>query len=232
MMLYEEIRQRCSMYHERAGYSYDKSYASYLKDKDQSKWNNPATLDCDEVKRLVNFANKWRSRVPKNDETIRRLLNNLITTVPRLNALQSATLLDVNKFDESTKQMIQECFDTITKSPVRHDGVTRVRRPVATSKMLHVAVNPKLFVAWDENIQEGTIGAPVPPKYAGVLYAQVFLPMMQNVANQAVDEVMNQENLSHAAAIQSFTDHCEKKNSLPKIIDEYNYAKYTGKWRL
>ena len=227
MMLYEEIRRRCRMYHEGDGYSYDESYACYRKAKDQDKWNNPTTLDCDEVKRLVRFANKWKSRVPKNDETIRRLLNNLKNEVPRLNTLQNATLLDV-KFDESTMQMIARCFDIITGSPVRNDGVTVIRRPVGISKMLHVAINPNLFVMWDSAIQ----GGHGPMLDTGYEYAHIFLPKMQRIAKQAVNQVMKEEGLSCADAIQSFTDHCEKNNSLAKIIDEYNYAKYTAEWRL
>ena len=227
MMLYEEIRQRCRMYHDGDGYSYDESYASYLKDKDQNKWNNPATLDCDEVKRLVRFVNKWKSRVPKNDETIRRLLNNLKNEVPRLNTLHNTTLLDV-KFDEATMQGIAKCFDTITGSPVRNDGVTVIRRPVGISKMLHVAINPKLFVMWDGAIQAGH----GPMIDTGSAYASIFLPKMQRIAKCAVKQVEEQENLSRAEAIQSFTEHCKKGNSLAKIIDEYNYTKYTAKWGL
>lgn len=228
----EDIRQGCKAYHQYE-FAYDKAYVSYIADKNQDKWANPDRLDCNEVKRVVRFANQWKSRVPKNDETIRRLLNNLKTEVPRLNTLQSATLLDV-KLDEATKQMIKECFDTITRSPVRNDGVTRVRRPVGTSKMLHAAINDKLFVAWDEKIQEGYIGHIVRSlridivSNAGVLYAGAFLPMMQEIAKQAVSEVMNQENLPYEDAIQSFTDHCENNNSLAKIIDEYNYARFTA----
>ena len=55
---------------------------------------------------------------------------------------------------------------------------------------------------------------------------------MQRLAERAVNQVMTEEGLSRADAIQSFTDHCEKKNSLAKIIDEYNYTKYTKEWRI
>ena len=226
MMLYQEIRQRCRMYHERDGYSYDATLARYIADKDQAKWDNPDNLDYAEVERLVDFLNAWKTMMPSNDETIKRLLNNLKTAVPCLNTLRSETLLDVN-FDETTKQMIAKCFDIIAGSGIRRDGVY-VTVSVGASKMLNVAINPELFVMWDREIQ---FGHDIRINF-GSAYAHVFLPKMQRIAKQAVNEVMIQENLSRADAIQSFTDHCEKKNSLAKIIDEYNYARFTKKWLL
>lgn len=216
MMTYEKIRQGCKEYHQSYKY-YDGTYASYTKDKDQTKWDNPESLDYDEVKRLVRFLNQWGTMMPSNDETIRRLLNNLTIAMPRLNKLRNKTLLDVN-FDETTMQMIEECFNAIAGSAIRRDGV-EVTLYVGTSKMLHAAINPHLFVMWDNMIQVryGLLGT-------GSTYAHIFLPKMQEIANRAVNEVINQENLPCADAIQSFTDCCEKKNSLAKIIDEYNFT--------
>ena len=217
MMLYEKIRQGCNEYHQSYQYVYDRSYVSYFADKDQTKWDNPDRLDTDEVKRLVRFANQWGTMMPKNDETIRRLLNNLTIAVPRLNTLQSATILDVN-FDDTTKRMIEECFTAIAGSAIKKGGV-KVTLYVGTSKMLHAAINPHLFVMWDNTIQVryGLVGT-------ASEYAHVFLPKMQEIANHIVNEVMEQENLSRADAIQSFTDCCQKKNTLAKIIDEYNFT--------
>ena len=221
-MLYEDIRRGCRMYHQNES-TYDGYYARYIADKDQNKWDNPDRLDTDEVKRLVRFVNQWGTMMPKNDETIRRLLDNLTIAVPLLNTLRGATLLDV-KFDETTMQMIAGCFGTIASSAVKGDGVT-ITIPVGTSKMLNAAINPNLFVMWDRAIQSdyGLNGT-------GHDYAHEFLPGMQAAAKRAVKEVMDSENLSRAAAIQSFTDNCEKKNSLAKIIDEYNYARFTRVW--
>ena len=221
MMLYEKIRQGCEKYHKHE-YAYDGAYGRYIDDKDQAKWDNPASLDYAEVKRLVGFLNEWKTRMPSNDETIRRLLNNLKTAVPRLNTLRSATLLDAN-LDETTKRMIAVCFDTIAGSAIRRDGV-QVTVSVGTSKMLNVAINPELFVMWDGAIQSGH----GPMNDAGDGYARIFLPKMQAIAKRAVSEVMDKENLFLEAAIQSFTERCENKNSLAKIIDEYNYARFTA----
>ena len=223
MMLYEEIRLGCRMYHQRDERGYDGYYARYIADKDQTKWDNPDRLDENEVKRLVHFVNQWGTMMPGNDKTIRRLLNNLTIAVPRLNTLRGTTLLDVN-FDETTKQMIAECFGTIASSAIKKHGTT-ITIPVGASKMLNAAINPNLFVMWDRKIQlaYGLNGT-------GHDYAHEFLPGMQEAAKRVVNEVMDNENLSRADAVQSFTERCEKNNSLAKIIDEYNYARFTKVW--
>lgn len=223
-MVYEEIRQGCKEYHQRDQYAYDDTLARYIAGKDQTKWDNPKTLDYTEAQRLIDFVNGWKTRMPNNSGNVTRLLNNLQSAVPLLNRLQNKTLLDVN-FDEITDdgksvgQVIEECFNRIAH--------TQRYEVVGASKMLNAAINPNLFVMWDTEIQSGynLIGT-------GRDYAHEFLPTMQEIANQAVCEVMAEEGLLRAAAIQSFTDHCEKNNSLAKIIDEYNYTKYTAKINL
>ena len=214
-MLYEDIRQGCTKYHQNES-AYDGAYDLYIKAKNPAKWDNPEELDYAEVDRLVDFLNKWRTRMPSNPDNITRLLNNLRSEVPLLNTLQNKTLLDV-KFDEitdngkSVSQLIAECFNGIAN--------TQRYESVGTSKILHVAINPKLFVIWDREIQSDYV-----LDGTGRDYAHEFLPGMQEIANRAVKQVEEQEKLSRAAAIQSFTDHCEKNNSLAKIIDEYNFS--------
>ena len=249
-MLYEDIRQRCKEYHQGDDRGYDGSYARYIeyKNQTQAKWDNPDRLDFGDAEELITFLNKWVCRIPFKDAgaskevilellktgaplpgaltirviTMHLLLNNLAKAVPQLTTLQNATLLDV-KFNETTKQMIQECFDTIAWFGIRKGRISN--EAVATSKILHVAINPHLFVIWDNDIQK-SYEIPKRLVNTGEGYAHVFLPRMQDIAKRAVNEVMAKENLSCAAAIQSFTDHCEKKNSLAKIIDEYNFAKF------
>ena len=244
MMLYEEIRQRCRMYHQN-GHRYDSTYASYMmhRNQTQTKWDNPDSLEYDDAERLITFLNDWGCMIPFNyeqrikvmtiDVSIRvmttiRLLNNLKNEVPLLNKLQSATLLDVD-FDETKRRVIADCFDTIARFAYRKGRTSN--EAVATSKMLHAAINPNLFVMWDGKIQPAYI-LQRNRRNTGYGYAEVFLQKMQRLAERAVNQVMTEEGLSRADAIQSFTDHCEKKNSLAKIIDEYNYAKYTAKWPL
>ena len=257
MMLYQEIRQRCRMYHQNE-HRYDSTYASYMmhKSQTQTKWDNPDSLDYDDAERLITFLNDWGCRIPFNNEaapeevirylllnnlktgapflsgstirvaTMNRLLNNLKSTVPLLNTLRRATLLDID-FDESRRLMLSKCFNTIAMFGIKKGDFSN--EAVATSKLLHVAINPNLFVMWDGNIQ--SVYLPQSHmKNTGFGYAEVFLQRMQRIAERAVNQVMTEEGLSRAAAIQSFTDHCEKNNSLAKIIDEYNFGKFTKGW--
>ena len=220
MLLYEEILQGCEEYHECDEYGYDDdAYDAFMRDKNRYKWDNPHMLNHAEVNRLVDFLNDWRIRMPDDRNNITHLLTNLKSEVRYLHRIipRSATLLDVN-FDETTKQTIAECFDGIAQ--------TRRYESVGTSMVLHVAINPQLFVMWNGPIRSyyGLINE------NGSEYAHEFLPWMQEIANRAVDEVMDQENLPRAEASQSFTERCEKKNTLAKIIDEYNFAKFTKGW--
>ncbi len=58
MMLYQEIRQRCRMYHQNDT-RYDAAYAGYMMHKNQTKWDNPDSLDYAEIERLVSFLKRW-----------------------------------------------------------------------------------------------------------------------------------------------------------------------------
>ena len=261
MMLYQEIRQRCRMYHQN-GQKYDRAYTSYMmhRNQTQTKWDNPDSLDYDDAERLITFLNEWGCMIPFNNEpapkkvigdlllnnmktgapllgasttirvaTMNQLLNNLKSTVPLLNTLRSATLFNVH-FDENRRRMLSNCFNAIAMFGIRNGDVSN--EAVATSKLLHVAINPNLFVMWDGEIQPAYI-LQRNRRNTGFGYAEIFLQrMQQRLAERAVKQVMAEEGLSRADAIQSFTEHCEKKNSLAKIIDEYNYAKYTAKWPL
>ena len=90
---------------------------------------------------------------------------------------------------------------------------------VGTSKILHAAVNPELFVMWDNKIRDG-----YSLQNSGYSYAYEFLPRMQKQAREAVEQVMNKKRLSRDDAIKYLTP-CGR--SLAKVIDEYNYVKFT-----
>ena len=213
-MLYEAIRLGCQKYHEHAG-NYDEAYISYGKSRNSDKWNNPDSLDLIEVWNLIEFANKLNSHFPYG--SVRQLLCGLKHIIPNLNRLQSKTLLDirVDEVIEGTRvtQLIIESFDAIAKS-----NHLRRNMSTATSKMLHAAANPELFVMWDESIRSA---------YRvldgdGYEYA-VFLMEMKHLAKDAISQAKTAEGLSHEDAIASLTP-CG--NTLAKVIDEFNYTKF------
>ena len=220
-MLHEAIRLRCEEYHKTVS-AYDSAYTRYLGDVKQGHWDNPSLLNYYDAKRLVDFVNEWKSRMPSDKNNVEKVLYELRRAVPKLGVLRDTTILDVD-FDQvvlgrwSIGELIRDSFDGIARAGKRYESV-------ATSKMLNVAFNPSLFVMWDGAIQSG-YGT---DRY-GYDYAYKFLPRMQELARQAVTEVMEEECLSREDAVKSFTNHCKNGNSLAKIIDEYNYARFTLK---
>ena len=108
--------------------------------------------------------------------------------------------------------MISESFDQIRSAGRRSERV-------ATSKMLHAAINPRLFVPWDGDIiwEYGC-----EPGH-GREYAETFLPEMQRMAERAIIEVMTTEGRSRDDAIASLTP-CQE--NLAKVLDEFNWVRF------
>jgi len=70
-MLYEKILLGCKTYHENEdGRSYDEAYIAYSNDKDPTQWENHGALDYYEVEKVIQFANKWKSRMPSFPDNI------------------------------------------------------------------------------------------------------------------------------------------------------------------
>ena len=215
-MLYEAVRLGCYLYHKNVR-SYNDAYGDYLRRRDAFKWDNPERLDPIEVGELITFANRWNCRMPSGPENTDRMLDGLKRATPSLNLLRHRTLLDI-RFDEMVRgttasQLIARSFDQISGAGLRLEKV-------ATSKMVHVAFNPDLFVMWDNAImraydcQSGD----------GRAYAETFLPKMQRIAESAIGQAMTIEGLSHDDAVASLAP-CQQ--SLAKVLDEFNYAKFT-----
>ena len=226
-MLHEAIRQGCEIYHQsKDGCGYDRDYKAYREDRSPDKWSRPQTLDFPEVDRLILFVNQWDCHVPrlgeKGRKNIRDILEGLKPSVQKLNLLNDRTLLDAN-FDGticeglSVRELIKDSFNEIAGAGCRYEDV-------ATSKMLNAAVNSELFVMWDNAIHDHYARYKI--GMGGHAYAYKFLPKMQKLANQAIEQVVMYEEdiLCCDHAIEWFIGHCKHKNTLAKIIDEYNFV--------
>ena len=214
-MLYEAIRLGCKLYH-RNELSYNEAYGDYLKSRDAANWDSPERLDTAEVKKLIDFANRWRCRMPSGPRNTELLLGGLQRATPALNLLRHNTILDI-RFDNrvlgtTVSKLISDSFDQIRCAGRRFERV-------ATSKMVHAAINPHLFVPWDGDI----ISAYGCEPGHGREYAETFLPKMQRTAERAIGEVMTTEGRSRDDAIASLTP-CQE--SLAKVLDEFNWVKF------
>jgi len=102
-----------------------------------------------------------------------------------------------------------------------------------TSKALH-GILPELFVMWDDNIKKGILGlrgAASGRDYDGTCYAEEFLPLMQSMASQLLASYVQQNGGTPQEAnakISSMIGGC----TLAKLLDEFNYLKFTKKWTL
>ncbi len=109
------------------------------------------------------------------------------------------------------RQLISTSFDEIADAGKRFESV-------ATSKMIHAAVNLELFVMWDTRIASAhRVGA------NGDNYAH-FLTLIQGQIEEAIGQVSIAENLTREGAITSLTP-CG--HTLAKVIDEFNYVCFT-----
>lgn len=223
-MLYEDIRRGCKDYHNEPR-AYDKAYEDYMFiDKAKDKWLQPDTLDLAEAGKLLAFLNQWETLMPVRLIDFHSALQNAAV---ELTPLMDKTILDLSlskmSIDDDKKfytgsdtAKITSIFEKLANCGARNEST-------ATSKILHT-INPHGFVMWDIKIRK---------KYARKLlrrksplitayeYAFHFLPEMQEIANQAVNEVMAKEDRSRDDAIKSLTP-CG--NTLAKVIDEFNYV--------
>ena len=133
----------------------------------------------------------------------------------KLSLLNDKTVLDVDLGlviqDMTIRQLISTSFDEIADAGKRFESV-------ATSKMIHAAVNLELFVMWDTRIASAhRVGA------NGDNYAH-FLTLIQGQIEEAIGQVSIAENLTREGAITSLTP-CG--HTLAKVIDEFNYVCFT-----
>ena len=220
-MLYEAIRLGCEKYHknERA---YDDAYADFFSDRNQSKWDNPDTLGNVEIRKLILFLDKFQAwGWPNVGKTTPSDFSALPLVLESLSPLKHKTLLDADFKDDNICKLISSNFVALQRC-----GPDNKSWSVAASKILHM-INPELFLMWDNRIQNS---------YGWPDYTTRFLPKMQQIAEEAIDEIVLKENLSYEEATEQLEscNHVERippspyfPNKVAKVLDEFNFMKYT-----
>ena len=222
-MLYQAIRRGSEHYH--CDTNLSSSNEAYRKllccDMDQSKWQNPLTLDEDEVEKVRKFvAGRWKTR--NMQAKSEHLLPVLEKVMPKLNKLRGKTILDVcldeEKVGESIAVIVCSSFKRIANcGPPNRRNNRPNNETTAASKILHI-INPELFVPWDGAITRGYGG------YNRRLFYTDFLRRMQMLANYAIEQVKRECDVSRDVAIERL--QCDG-HTLAKTLDEYNYVKFT-----
>ena len=207
-MLYQAIRLGSEIYHDtQPGFvmAYDTALERRL------NWDRPVPNEREvtALRRFLNsdFRARMQARVPDIRDALRKVL-------PLLNGLEGQNMLDVCfEFGRGNLGCVSSrTFHTLARcaGPARGEWT-------AASKIMGI-INSELFVMWDREIR-------AKKRYEDSSYRN-FLIEMQRLAECAIAQTMDQEELSRDAAVQSLRGR-DCKHSLAKVLDEYNFVKFT-----
>lgn len=222
-MNYKDLKDAHEEYLEKTNWNRD--YANSIKRRDV--WSNLRDLEEKGVSGVVlNFLNKWRCHIPykrapeickalKKADRFFKLLRN-----EKLETIDFEKMVGVNGKVLKTQEIVSSVFRIIspTVAPaVGEGGYT------ATSKIMHM-VNPELFPMWDRRIRKkyGFYG-----NTEGYL---LFVLKMQSMIKGVIRDYCAEHRIGMKEAKEEI---CKKTCSggemltLVKLIDEYNYTKFT-----
>jgi hypothetical protein len=117
---------------------------------------------------------------------------------------------DIGSFSKVDEQTIKDLFSAFLRALTVADGKAKGRKsPVAVAKALHLLA-PGFFPLWDDKIA-GVYNCHYSRDPVGNYLA--FMWMMKEIAKNLKSEIRNADGVT-----------------LLKVLDEYNYAKYTKEW--
>lgn len=211
-MHYKQLLRAHEAYYtyEPRAFNYDK----YMKNKDWQSWIN--RVPSDEVRKLFDFIRSWDFHFQGDAGKSRQIYQEVYTMIQKL---QQGRIEDVDFRDEEVKRNIHRVFDKVARCPIenRYESTD-------ASKILHTII-PNLLVMWDSNIQLGILEGVA---LDGQNYAYKFLPLMQRELEEAIRTCIMENTLKREEAIREISESCDNK-TLAKLIDEFNYVKYTLK---
>ena len=182
--------------------NFDKAYELIL---NKDSWQN---LD-----NVIEFLSKWNTRVPirRNKEEIKRTI---ISLKEAFNSLERISLENFNTNEETLKST-ERIFEILSKLELKTPSGRPVHlKSTGVSKVMH-AMNPNLFVMWDNGICEYYGCYPNAKGYIR------FMETMQEIARSILKEHKVEEIFKNT------------NRTLPKLLDEYNWAKFsTSKMKL
>ncbi|MEM0211814.1 MAG: hypothetical protein QXK88_07255 [Desulfurococcaceae archaeon] len=194
------------------------AYEKYVLDRRQV-WENLSQIDEDQTKdTIIGFLKAWNIR------NVNRIApNSLGGALKELNkyfdALRDKSLLSLN-FDEKVNVDGQEMkISDVIKEIYKRLSEVKGVGSTSASKIMH-GVIPELFMMWDENIRSGY-------GYAGneIGYLR-FMREMQRILRRVIETYGGSpEELCHEA-------YSDAKKTLTKLLDEFNYMKFTRKENL
>lgn len=189
----------------------------------RARWNFQGACPRELADKLVWFVNhsRWKTRYPNDADSVSRLQKGLSEMGTQLQPLSQLT------FEEA--DLSERLINGFTISETAEQALDKIsrlqgkRHITAASKFLHLLA-PRFFVMWDGAIRGGYGVTKVKKPYAK------FLERVSHEAREALDSVKAdhaRDINSDKAAIAFLQKEGPCKMPLPKLLDEYNYMKFT-----
>jgi hypothetical protein len=223
MISYRELSATVNKYHQYPDVSNgEKIYEDYMRRR--NVWDNLDKLRETDVKEvIVAFPNKWKTRIPNDcvpvmTKTLRRLSDPLaVFKTETLLKCDFKKGIELGGLSKTIGNLIPYVFAEISRVKARNRefGFT------GTTKVLHM-IAPDLFVMCDQAIASGY-------GYAGNhMGYRKFLEEMQRFGRDIVDSYLSEFKVDETQAIKEILRLCnDVGKTLPKTLDEFNYATYT-----
>ncbi len=190
-----------------------KFYDAYMKNRDSEAWFKSSDIPLKEGLLLFGFIHSWD---PNFQGDLAKFLEIYKDIFPILKNFKHDAIIKVD-FTDEVKNSISAIFDRVAMCP-------RERRFESTdaSKMLH-AIIPDLFVMWDDKIRKAIVGS---DKRDGRCYAYEFLVRMQEAVRECLNSYIAEKGGDYESAWAQIS-WMAGNYTLTKLIDEYNYVRYT-----
>ncbi|MSQ36177.1 MAG: hypothetical protein EXR63_03415 [Dehalococcoidia bacterium] len=213
-MNWELLRDAARRTESEAEQRYSGRYREYVAARDDTAWWSPAGPSASEAERLLEFVNRWGSRIKRGPDTVEALRRAGRVAAQALGELRRADLATVT-LDAATTDAIGIAFEALATMPTK-------RAPTGAAKALHM-MNRDLFVMCDRAISSG-----YQLKDTGHDYAAKFLPRMRSELEEAL-ATYARDNPSMDDPSRALVRECCNawERPLAKLVDEFNYFRFT-----
>ena len=180
-----------------------------------------------DVKELIKFLNKWKTRVVNSKDSAKALARKIEISRDDLSSLRqfnirNVDLVTVGGPSSPVLHAIENCYGAIREPPEYNIG------PTATAKILHI-LHPDLFVMWDNPILSYFKKQyPGKVKDSGRGYCE-YLRLMQQVAAH-VTQGFEREEIHPGKTLDTYlSDRLEYNpaKTMAKYLDEYYWVTQT-----
>jgi hypothetical protein len=201
-----------------------KFYTAYMDSRKPNAWLESPYVPLKEALLLFGWVHSWD---PNYEAELLKFLTEYERIFPLMKSFESRTIIDM-EFKKQARAAIAQVFDSLAKC-------CRTKRfeSTDTSKAMHGMI-PELFVMWDDKIKKGILGIKGTGsgrEYDGACYANEFLPLMQSMAKQFLDSFVQKHGGDYGNACKAISKMTDGY-TLAKLIDEFNYLRFTKGWVL